>query len=267
MQSITLTFATLVVLFAVPVPAADDATNAAVLAPYEQIAESAVDPHASEALARIDGVGRRLLAARSYLRSASSLPSRWSWTDDQIRAFEGSDDQRALQAAIDRVRQTFEVANPGYTLFVNQRVRSLDEQIRQWNRNETVAAAAAGREAATRAAVSAHKFAPRGGDPRRAFLAFLTSYPPRPTPTIAAPGLSPHGRMLAVDFHVRRGTDEIAGPEASSVDSVWIAQGWTDKLRAAVTESEAPFRGPLDSPREPWHYDYAPACQGQETSP
>ena len=44
------------------------------------------DPRVAEALARIDGTGRRLLALRSYLRSRDHLAERWSWTQEQIHA-------------------------------------------------------------------------------------------------------------------------------------------------------------------------------------
>jgi hypothetical protein len=39
------------------------------------------------------------------------------------------------------VRQAFEAANPGYTLFVNSQVRSLDIQLQHWNENRSVAEA------------------------------------------------------------------------------------------------------------------------------
>ena len=39
------------------------------------------------------------------------------------------------------LREVFERANPGYELFVNPQVRSLDIQLVNWNRNESAAAA------------------------------------------------------------------------------------------------------------------------------
>jgi hypothetical protein len=65
--------------------------------------------------------------------------------------------------------------------------------------------------------------------------------------------------MNAVDFQVRQGNRTIAGPDSSVVNSVWIAQGWRDRLQAAVRASGSSFTGPLASPAEPWHYDYRPA--------
>ena len=68
------------------------------------------------------------------------------------------------------------------------------------------------------------------------------------------PGLSPHGQMNAVDFHVYRGEQEIATPDSATIETVWTAQGWGDRLARAVRESGARFSGPLEVPREPWHY-------------
>ena len=44
-------------------------------------------PVAREALQRIDGKPRQLLAVRGYLRSGRQLSSRWSWSADEIRAY------------------------------------------------------------------------------------------------------------------------------------------------------------------------------------
>src|SRR5690606_40713120 len=40
----------------------------------------------------ISGLERRLLAVRSYLRAGPQLPEKWSWTAQQIEAFEISPD-------------------------------------------------------------------------------------------------------------------------------------------------------------------------------
>jgi len=231
------------------------------LRPYVAALRSTLDARAATALDRIDGVGRQLLAIRSYLRSGPDLGHRWSWTEQQIQAFEGSAEQQALLREIGIVRATFERMNPGYTLFVNERVRSLDEQLEQWNRNDSVAAAASNLESATAALLEASGWPPAGTDRTLRRLAeFLSSHKPDPTPTLAAPGLSAHGQMNAVDFHVYRGDTPVAEPEASTIASTWDAQGWSERLRLAISESGAKFRGPLTQPREPWHYEYAPAC-------
>ena len=102
-----------------------------------------VDGRVAEVLPLIDGLGGKLLALRSYLRSGERLAERWSWSQEQIAAYEGSPEQQELQAEIERVRQAFAQTSPGYELFVNPQVRSLDIQLANWNRNESVAAASA----------------------------------------------------------------------------------------------------------------------------
>ena len=220
------------------------------------------DARVGDAMPRIEGVGGRLLALRSYLRSGESLAERWSWTQERIAAFEGSPEQQELQAEIRRVREVFERANPGYELFVNPQVRSLDIQLVNWNRNESVAAAS------TRLLQDAvaHLGAVVGDTATReaSLAAFLKSYTPEPIPTVAAPGLSPHGQMRAIDFQVHRGAEIVAGPDTQSIVSQWDQGGWSARLDSAVREASRKFIGPLASPREPWHYTYTPvAVAGQ----
>ncbi len=209
-------------------------------------------------LGNIPGTGSRLLALRAYLRAGAGLAQRWSWTEPQIVAFAGSPAEQQLNAAVDRVRREFERASPGFTLWVNPEVRSLDRQLRAWNANPSVA------EAAREFAVAASLAMPRatgssgGGMTVQAFTEFLLAHRPQPSPNLAAPGLSRHGRMNAVDFHVLMGGTLVADTDSTTIASVWIGQGWEEKLRSAVVASGSPFAGPLREPHEPWHYDYAP---------
>jgi hypothetical protein len=227
------------------------------LLPYVAALESRIDPRAASALAAIDGAGRRLLALRSYLRAGPDLGERWSWTGQQIADFEGSAERQALLTQIDIVRDTFERMYPGYTLFVNERVRSLDEQLASWNANDSVAAAADHLAMATLDLLSSlNRASPQRSRTVQRLAGFLAAHVPQPTPTLAAPGLSPHGQMLAIDFHVYQGDVAVAVPEFSTVAPVWDTQGWAQRLAAAVRESGARFSGPLASPREPWHYSY-----------
>ncbi|HWJ05912.1 MAG TPA: hypothetical protein VNS57_08995 [Steroidobacteraceae bacterium] len=218
-----------------------------------------LDPRVAATLDRIDGLGPRLLALRAYLRAGASLQQRWSWTDRQIANHETSPLRHALEVEIDRVRIAFETANPGYTLWVNPRVRSLEVQLEGWNTNASVATAGATLLADVRRAMAAPIAEARGPATAGARLAtFLDAYAP-PTPAaLAAPGLSPHGRMGAVDFHVRQGEQTVATPDTRQVASVWDAQGWRERLRDAVRTASPRFHGPLPVPDEPWHYDYRP---------
>jgi hypothetical protein len=237
------------------------ATTAAAdpVAPYVDAIAAKQDPRVAAALALIDGTGRRLLALRSYFRSGGRLTERWSWDEQQIAAYEQSPEYRELQAEIERVRQAFAEANPGYDLWVNPQVRSLDIQIDHWNTNESVADAAADLLAAAQELVTSAGFpAPGSEAARRAIEAFLSGHAPIVTPTIAAPGLSPHGQMRAIDFQVQKDGRIVAGPKTATIDTDWDAAGWTHKLEEAVRTASNRFDGPLVSPREPWHYTYSP---------
>jgi hypothetical protein len=220
-----------------------------------------LDPRAVVTLVRIDGLGRQLLATRSYLRAGATLGERWSWSQAQIDRYEGSALQRALEAEIARVRAAFDAENPGYTLWVNPQVRSVELQVERWNENPTVAAAADAMLAAIRREVAAPE-APRPGSAaaREWFSGRLRSAVPSPTPPLAAPGLSRHGRMQAVDFQVKQGERIVAGASQADIGPVWEAQGWCERLVRAVRLTSARFAGPLVTPNEPWHYEFeAPA--------
>jgi hypothetical protein len=208
---------------------------------------------------RIPELGSRLLATRAYLRAGASLSSRWSWSEAQSVAFAASPAGDALRVAIDAVRCAFETRNPGHSLFVNPSFRSVEIQLQRWNGNESVARASARLLGITRDAIGGP--AGRAGRDSPAWLIeLLRSHVPRPAVTLAAPGLSAHGRGSAIDFQVSRAGSIIAGPETSTVAAVWDAGGWTDRLGAAIDASGAPFDGPLESPHEPWHYSYVPTA-------
>jgi hypothetical protein len=241
-----------------PLTVRSDATESPVESSLAEVVNQQ-DPRVGAALERIDGTGRRLLALRSYLRSREHLAERWSWTDEQIGAFEGSPEHAELQREIERVTAAFTRENPGYELWVNPQVRSLDRQIASWNGNESVAAAADALLAKAAEFVESPAF--KAAKPERHkddFAHFLVSYVPVPTPTVAAPGLSPHGQMRAIDFQVLRDGSVVAGPKTATIDSEWDAAGWSARLDRAVREGSTRFVGPLATPREPWHYTYSP---------
>jgi hypothetical protein len=253
MTRVRMTFRLLAMLAAIamPVIGADD------LKSYLAAVGEKLDPRAVVALNRLDGTGRQLLAARSYLRNADGLADDWSWSQQQIDAYQGSPAQQRLNHEIDRVRREFESKNRGFTLFVNPQIRSLDVQIEHWNSNRSVAVAAEELLAA------ATTFLATGAIPeastaagRDSFAKFLLSYTPARSPSIAAPGLSRHGQLRAVDFQISRDGNIVAGSDTEIIESVWLRAGWRDKLAAAVIASGAQFVGPLEEPDEPWHYTY-----------
>jgi hypothetical protein len=245
-----------------PVARADDAIDAAALEALALGIATKLDARVAEVLPCIDGAGGKLLALRSYLRSSTHLVERWSWSQEQIAAYEGSAEQRELNAEIQRVRATFERSNPGFELFVNPQVRSLDIQLANWNRNDSVAAASTRllQDAAAHLGDAVSDIALGAS----MLEAFLEAYSPDPVPTVAAPGLSPHGQMRAVDFQVHRGEEIVAGPETQTIGPIWERGGWAERLDQAIRNSSPRFLGPLVSPREPWHYTYAPVSVAGE---
>ena len=223
---------------------------------YARALTAGLPPEQREALGRLKGDARRLLALRGYLRAGSGVASRWAWSRERIESYEKSPEYEAARGEIEKVRREFEGANPGYTLRVNTQVRSLDEQLQKWNENDSVARA--GEELLQRVreelAAPSYTEAPTAADVQR-FERFLRGATTRSTPTLAVPGLSPHGQSRAFDFQVMRGSQLIAGPSGAGA---WDSEGWTEKVREAVTRASTKFTGPLASPREPWHYDYRP---------
>lgn len=228
---------------ALALPAAADARIEAL--------EATLPTRVQAALKRIDNKGRRMLALRSYLRSERSLEARWSWSAEEITDYEKSPARQRALDAVAAVIKAFEEKNPGFTLYVNAEVRSLDEQIGKWNDNASVGAGAAELE---------KDFADWARDHAKAkeaaARAFLTGWKPERRPMIAAPGLSPHGRAEAFDFQIMKDGAIIAPASTSIIDDVWEEDGWTARLKAAVKASGQPFDGPLENPEEPWHYEY-----------
>ena len=208
-----------------------------------------------QALEHIEGMSKQLLALRSYVRSRETLSQRWSWSQAQIDLYRQSREYQDLLAAVKRIRVRFETDNPGFELYGNTEVRSLDVQIQRWNENQGVGRVAASLEKALcqKANVKgAHEFS--AAELREA----LQKWQPSTPAPLAAPGLSLHGRARAIDFQVNQGGRVVAGPEIAKIASTWEAQGWSAKLSAAVSAASDKFVGPLKMPNEPWHYEYRP---------
>lgn len=254
--------ALLALLAGLPLPATSAETEAGdVAAAMVEAIAAEQDPRVAAALARIEGTDRRLLALRNYLRAGSGLAERWSWSAAQISQFAQSPEYRGIQTEIEKVRRAFIAANPGYQLWVNPDVRSLDTQLSTWNRNDSVGRAAGGTHTAFikwRGSAAVRAMPPL--ERQRAATKFLREFVPSPTPTLAAPGLSPHGQMRAIDFHIKQGDRTVAGPRSASIAADWDGAGWAKKLAAAVRAGSRHFTGPLANPREPWHYTYTPAA-------
>jgi hypothetical protein len=226
---------------------------------YLKAASARLEPEQRDALERIDDVGRRLLALRSYLRTGHRAKTRWAWSQARIESYERSGDYQAVLAELEKVRKSFAELNPGYTLRVNSKVRSLDQQLDKWNRYGSVGKAAAGLLGRARRELArpAYGAAADEADLQR-FERFLRDHAPWPRPTVAAPGLSPHGQARAFDFQVLHGARLIAGMSTATAAQAWDEAGWTARLQEAVRRSTTKLQGPLSAPYEPWHYEYRP---------
>lgn len=230
------------------------AAEEAALANHMSAIAASLSPNVRNTLAQIPELDRRLLALRAYVKAGSSLDSRWSWTADEIRQYEASAEHRRLVEELNRVRHEFERQNPGYTLYANTQVRSLDVQLERWRSNRGVAKTATNLQAAALATFT------DGTTPTPAsiekFKRFLIDWRPAPVAPLAAPGLSAHGRMRAVDFQIMRDGRIVAATEVGAVAREWAAPGWDRKLERAIKAASPRLHGPLKSPNEPWHYEY-----------
>ncbi len=215
-------------------------------------------PPSDTALTQIPDPGRKLLALRSYVRYGAKIADRWSWTNEQIKAFEGSAEQKALLDEIAAVNEHFTAASPGYEIYVHGTVRSLDEQLAGWNTNDSVGTGAEEILVAYKAAFGEDGLEPEKIDVKR-LDAWLRAFAPSKRANLAAPGLTRHGRASAIDFQVMKDGRIYAGADSTQVESVWRAEGWDQKLKASMEVAGPSFSGPLTNPDEPWHYDYEPS--------
>jgi hypothetical protein len=230
---------------------ADDAIS------LDSVLAKLAPPPSDRALIQIPDPGRKLLALRSYVRYGTKIADRWSWTEEQIKAFQGSPGQKALLAEIAAVNEHFKAANPGYEIYVHGTVRSLDEQLTSWNKNDSVGAGAEEILAAYKGAFGEGGLEPEKID-RKRLEAWLRGFKPSKRANLAAPGLTLHGRTNAIDFQVMKDGRIYAGASSEQVETVWRAEGWDQKLKASIAAAGPSFTGPMTDPDEPWHYDYSP---------
>ncbi|MDY6947495.1 MAG: hypothetical protein SXG53_17435 [Pseudomonadota bacterium] len=233
------------------------ASSDAALDEYLQHIAASLPQSAATTLQRIEGTPKRLLAVRAYLRAGDDLHARWSWSTDEIEEHTRSPEYRALLAETDQVRTRFEAQNPGYTLYANTEARSLELQVTRFNSNRSVAKVAASLHEQALAKIGQPGFgSPQRADSVQHFKEFLTRWRPPTAAPLAAPGISRHGQLRAIDFQIMKNGAIVAPTDTGTVKRNWDAPGWTRKLQTAIAGSN--FRGPLRSPYEPWHYEYDP---------
>lgn len=231
---------------------------------FDELLAKLAPPPSNQALEQIPDLGRRLLALRSYVRAGSKIAERWSWTDEEIEAYQGSAGQQALLAEIEAVNAHFKQANPGYEIYVHGTVRSLDQQIAKWNSNESVGIAAEEILTAWQERFGDGTEAAGSMNPKEV-RNWLSGFRLSKRANLAAPGLTLHGRAHAIDFQVMKDGQILAGANSREIEPVWRAEGWDVKLKESMEAAGPSFSGPLTAPVEPWHYDYNPQAQSAST--
>jgi hypothetical protein len=223
---------------------------------YYTAAAGTLDPRPRSVLPAIVQRERRMLAVAEYLRGRHLVDSLWTWTARESERYQHTAQYGRAMADLRRVRRAFAAENPGYALVADTNARSLRAQVRLWNRERSVAAAAGELHDSSRAWLADSSY-PDLPDPAAIarFVARLAAYRSARPPTVAVPGLSLHGRLRAVDFAILHRGRVVAGTTSAAIDSVWERGGWSRRLRHAVTQGGGDLVGPLVSPREPWHYE------------
>jgi hypothetical protein len=194
----------------------------------------------------------QLLALRRYLRTGGAkLIANWPWTVAEQKTTYS----KVIEDLLDAARITkaaFEKANPGYTLGFT-RARDLDRQAYLWIDNDSVKLASSGLWNDARTELTKASYIPNPGtEAAERFATFLSKAVVRPEPTNAAPGLSDHGQMKAVDFYVDKNGKRVADIKKNSIGSQWHATGFDKQLKLATQGTV--LVGPLRAPYEPWHY-------------
>jgi hypothetical protein len=202
---------------------------------------------------------RRLLALRGYLRAgARTLYHRWAFSRRVAGLFALSPAGRALDAATRRVKNEFARRYPGFRLGTSP-FRPLERQIAFWNGNNRTVLPF-GRTLETWLLTATQQQLPLPPTPQSVarFEGIVRNWVAPGGISSATPGLSRHGRGGAVDFVVIRNGVVVAGTSTALAARDWDAPGWTQGLREVVQRVAPELHGPLERPREPWHYDFRP---------
>lgn len=207
---------------------------------------------------------------------------RWAWTSEDVQKYLGSEDGKKLKERIGTVSKHFQAQTglSAYSLDHAPLERTLDKQISLWKGNWSVAKLGPQLVTKLNKMLVADKYPdpPTDASTAKFYTALRKTWlnpvanPDDPTktyrtPTNAAPGMSDHGRLSAIDFVVKS-----KGKTVVSTSTAQIAK-WKEKvdgrvsyaegLKAAVTKLNGDagttiFDGPLAAPEEPWHYVYIP---------
>lgn len=243
--------------FSIPVASCPVPPDAIKLNNYLVGTTRVLDKRMQQAIRGIEGLPKRLLAVKYYLRRRGQTKSAWAWSRSETERYMKTPSYHKSMAEVAKVRKIFEGMNPGYTIKVNTEIRPLGEQIRIWNSTASIETAGNDLYKKTLVAMADTTWPDR--PEKSALLRFqklLLATKVIAVPTAAVPGFSQHGQLRAFDFIITKGEAIVAGTDYASQRSVWDAPGWTEKLQTAIDSAGNNLTGPLASPREPWHYTY-----------
>src|SRR6185369_13646020 len=97
-----------------PPQSAADTDRAQQLDAYMLAASAFLGVDQLDALSKITDKDRRYLAMTYYLRARSPIAERWSWTNEEIKAYERSTEYTQALAEIEKITTRFSTDNPGY---------------------------------------------------------------------------------------------------------------------------------------------------------
>lgn len=219
-------------------------------------------PEIFEVLHRIPRFDRKVLAIWAYKRFEHKRDIRqyWTWDSDRIKQYQTTDEHKPVDAAVASVRKEFAEIRSGYKLTGSPEPRPLKKQIDYWNDRKGIGEIATDLESKLLYELRKDGYTEdyEGYEKFNHLLSVRWAGGMIKEPTNAVPGLSAHGQMRAIDFHVLKNGTLVAG---SGGASNWRVQGFAEDLKKAIKRVNGKygrevFDGPLKSPDEPWHYTY-----------
>lgn len=222
-------------------------------------------PPVFEVLNKIPQMDRKVLAIWAYKRfeEKKDIKAYWTWDSDQIAAYNASETKDIVESAVKGVATEFKSILSGHKLYGAADPRPLSEQAYYWRTRDSVGGYATSLNDKLLYELQKERYT----DDYDGYLEFVHLLAVRwasgvlVEPKTAVPGLSPHGQMRAIDFHVFRDGVKVA---TSGGADHWISSGFDAALKKAVKaynnkKGREVFDGPLKSPKEPWHYNYIAA--------
>jgi hypothetical protein len=227
------------------------------------------------ALLEISDPKHELLAIKGYLNpkrgtKTLNLEKDWVWNEDQIKAWNQSDEKKHADRALAWVKTKFEalpgMKTKGVRLNYGTTPRDMNKQVELWDKKNphTGPNARSLYDKALREISKASYPDTPDTEAVGRFSAFLKGAGLPEKVTQATPGLSAHGQSRAFDFtassdktdpplHLRDGNPE--GWRKSG-----CAAALADATRAYNAEKARGLRvfTPLTAPDEPWHFFYDP---------